>query len=676
MKNNKRKILVTCALPYANGSIHLGHMVEHVQGDIWVRAMRMRGHQCHFVCADDAHGTPIMISAQKRGISADALIAESRVEHQADLADFCISYDNYSSTHVDRNRLFVEEIFGKMQEKGLIEVRQIKQFYDEEQKMFLPDRFIKGNCPNCGTLDQYGDVCESCHKTYGPTDLVNPYSVVSGKPPVLRDSDHYFVKLSSLQGFLSQWVRGGQLQDEVVNKLEEWFTDGLRDWDISRDTPYFGFRIPGETDKYFYVWVDAPIGYMTSFHELCQREGIDFDEFWRPGSETELYHFIGKDIIYFHTLFWPAMLHAADYRLPTSVFVHGFLTVNGKKMSKSRGTFILARTYLDHLEPDYIRYYFASKLGSALVDIDLNLDDFQARVNADLVGKVINIASRCAGFINKRFDGRLSAALPAVDLFQQLAEAGDAIAADFEAREYNRAMRRIMALADAANRYIDERKPWQMIKEVGREAEVQQVCTLGINLFRSLMVYLKPVIPTTAERAEAFLNVAPLCWDDVNTALLDHPIKPFKPLMTRIDEKQVEAIIKASKQALESNDPVIAVGELADSPIGAEISFEDFAKIDLRVARIVAAEFVEGADQLLAIKLDLDGVQKQVFAGIKSAYDPKLLVGRMTVMVANIKPRKMRFGVSEGMLLAAGPGNKDIFLLTPDEGAKAGMRVK
>ena len=677
MSETKRRILVTCALPYANGSIHIGHMVEHIQGDIWVRAQRMRGNECHFVCADDAHGTPIMVSAERRGITPEQLIEGTRAEHERDFADFGIGYDHYSTTHSEENRRLVTGIYERLREKGLVDVRPVEQFYDEQRGMFLPDRFIKGTCPNCGAEDQYGDACEKCSSTYAPTDLKDPRSVLTGTTPVLRTSDHHFVKLSELEPVLREWISPERLQPEVVNKLQEWFAEGLRDWDISRDAPYFGFQIPGSEDKYFYVWVDAPVGYMASFSEFCRGQGLSFDDFWGPDATTELYHIIGKDIIYFHTLFWPAMLHAAGYRLPTSVLVHGFLTVNGEKMSKSRGTFILARTYLDHMAPDYLRYYVASKLGSGLVDIDLNLEDFIQRVNADLVGKVVNIASRSASFIHRNFEGRLAAALPDPQLYQRFAAAAEDVAALFEAREYNRAVRTIMALADEANRYIDEHKPWQMIKDDSQRTQVQAVCTQGINLFRALMTYLKPIIPFTAEKAETFLDAGPLTFETVARPLLDHQLQPFQPLLTRIDDKQVAGIIEASRQHLEkSSEGQAAAGPLADDPLSEEIEYADFARVDLRVARIVEADHVAGADKLLRLKLDLGGETRQVFAGIKSAYDPTKLVGRMTVMVANLKARKMRFGMSEGMVLAAGPGGSELFLLTPDEGAKPGMRVK
>lgn len=675
---NQRKILATCALPYANGAIHLGHMVEHVQGDIWVRAMRMSGHECWFVCADDAHGTPIMINAERRGITPEQLIAESREAHEADLQAFSISYDYYHSTHSEENRRRVEEIYGELKSNDLIEIRTIEQYFDPKAGMFLPDRFIKGTCPKCKTPDQYGDACENCSATYNPTDLINPHSAVSGEKPVLKESEHYFVRLSQCQDFLEQWVRAGHLQPEVVNKLEEWFETGLSDWDISRDQPYFGFTIPGTDNKFFYVWMDAPVGYMASFERLCQERGLSFDEFWRPGNDTELYHFIGKDIVYFHTLFWPTMLNAAGYRLPSAVYVHGFLTVDGQKMSKTRGTFIMAKTYLEHLAPDYLRYYYATKLGPGLADLDLNLEDFVARVNSDLVGKVVNIASRCAGFISKRFDGQLGDTLANPELLKQLTDAGPEIIGHFEGRDYNRAVRQIMALADEANRYIDEHKPWQMIKESGRESEVQAVCTQGINLFRVLITYLKPIIPDTAARAEAFLNVEPLMFADIGQPLLSHEIATFVPLMTRVDERQVAAIVEASKEDLKVTD-TNPQANAKEAPTEADlISIDDFNKIELRVAKVAKAEHVDGADKLLRLDLDLgpEAPSRQVFAGIKSAYQPDDLVGRLVVVVANLAPRKMRFGVSEGMVLAAGPGGEDLFVLSPDSGASPGMRVK
>jgi methionyl-tRNA synthetase len=679
MTQTARKILVTSALPYANGPIHIGHMVEYIQTDIWVRFQKMRGHQCLYVCADDAHGTPIMLRARQEGIEPEALIARVAQEHKADFADFNVGFDNYHSTHSEENRHYASLIYQRNKEKGNIANRTITQAYDPIEEMFLPDRFIKGECPKCGAQDQYGDNCEVCGASYSPSELKNPVSAVSGATPVERNSEHYFFKLANFETMLKAWTRGGHLQTEVANKLGEWFEAGLHEWDISRDAPYFGFEIPDHPGKYFYVWLDAPIGYMASFRNLCDRsDGLDFDEFWGEDATTELYHFIGKDIIYFHALFWPAMLNGADFRTPTAVFSHGFLTVDGQKMSKSRGTFIKARTYLDQLNPEYLRYYFAAKLGAGIEDIDLNLDDFQARVNSDLVGKVVNIASRCAGFINKRFGGKLADQLADAALFQSFAEAGKQIAEHYEKREFSRAVREIMALADRANQYIDEQKPWVIAKEAGREDELQQVCSLGLNLFRLLIGYLRPILPATAERSEAFLRVAPLRWEALATPLLGHDIDPFKPLMTRVEPSQIEAIITASKADLEKQPGAAATpgGPLLDDPISDTIDYADFAKLDLRVVRIVKAERVDGAEKLLQLTLDLGGEQRNVFAGIKSAYEPADLEGRLTVMVANLAPRKMRFGLSEGMVLAAGPGGKDLFILGPDSGATPGMRVK
>lgn len=677
----QRKILVTSALPYANGSIHLGHMVEYIQTDIWVRFQRMRGHECHYVCADDAHGTPIMLRAQNEGISPEQLISAVSKEHQADFAEFAISFDNYHSTHSDENRALASQIYLANRDAGHIETRTISQAYDPEKEMFLPDRFIRGECPKCGAADQYGDNCEACGATYDPTELKNPVSAVSGATPVTKESEHYFFKLGDFEKTLQEWTHSDHLQPEVTRKLAEWFDSGLQDWDISRDAPYFGFQIPDTDNKFFYVWMDAPIGYLASFKNYCDRTGVDFDSFMQPGSDTEMVHFIGKDIIYFHALFWPAMLEGAGFRQPDNVYAHGFLTVDGKKMSKSRGTFIKARTYLDHLNPEYLRYYFAAKLGSGIDDIDLSLEDFQTRINADLVGKVVNIASRCAGFLTKRFDGRLGAQLSEPRLFNDFIVQAENIAKRYEAREFGQAMREIMALADRANQYIDEMKPWVLAKEEGKEAEVQAICTMGINLFRVLIAYLKPVLPQTAEQAEAFLNIQALQWTDIESPLLDHTINKFKPLMTRVEQDKIDAIIEGSKQSMEAekqltNNADKASEESDIEPIAAEIQFDDFAKIDFRVAKIINAEHVEGADKLLKLTLDIGLGEKQVFAGIKSAYAPEDLVGKLTVMVANLAPRKMRFGLSEGMVLAAGPGGKDLFILNPDNGAEAGMRVK
>ena len=671
MSKHKRRILVTSGLPYANGAIHLGHMLEYIQTDIWARFQRSQGHECYFAWADDAHGTPIMLRAQAEGITPDELIAKMNAEHQLDFKDFGLSYDNYSNTHNETNRECVETIYNRLNEGGYIDRRTISQFYDEDQGIFLADRFIKGTCPKCKAEDQYGDICESCGSTYSPTDLIDPRSAISGTQPVLRDSEHYFIRLSEFEGRLQDWMSSGRQQAGVVNKMQEWFDDGLRDWDISRDEPYFGFRIPGTEDKYFYVWVDALIGYMSSFKELSQRINLDFDDWWKPDTDTEMYNFIGKDIMYFHTLFWPAMLMGAGYRTPTAVYAHGFLTVDGAKMSKSRGTFIMARTYLDHLNPDYLRYYYCAKLGPGLADIDLNLDDFVLRVNSDMVGKVVNIASRCAGFIQRGSEGRLAAELPEPALYQQFIDERQAIADDFEQRNYQSAMRRIMALADQGNRYIDQHKPWQLNKQDGQQANVQAICTQGINLFRVLITYLAPVVPFTAEIAAQFLAVPVDQWDDLDEPLLDVEINTFTPLMTRVDPVKIEAMIEASKDnPVSTDDPATPALDLAD-----EISIDEFLKVDLRIAKIINAEAVPEADKLLQLTLDIGGEIRNVFAGIKSSYDPADLIGRHTVMVANLKPRKMRFGVSEGMVLAAGSDASGLFILSPDEGAKAGSRV-
>ena len=672
-----RQLLVSSALPYANGSIHIGHLVEYIQTDIWVRFQKLRGHECYYVCADDAHGSPIMLSAEQAGISPEELIAKARQEHEQDFIDFSIAFDNYHSTHSDENRYFANLIYSRLRDGGYINRRTIKQFFDPEKEMFLPDRFIRGECPFCHAHDQYGDSCENCDRTYSPTDLINPFSAISGATPIEKESEHFFFKLPEFEKMLKQWT-SDNLQVETANKLNEWFESGLQEWDISRDAPYFGFEIPDHPGKYFYVWLDAPIGYLASFKNLCEKQDLDFDAFTRPDSEAEMYHFIGKDIMYFHTLFWPAMLHGAGFRTPTNVFIHGFLTVNGKKMSKSRGTFINARTYLNHLNPEYLRYYFAAKLSNKVEDIDMNLEDFALRVNSDLVGKVVNIASRCASFINKRFDGQLSPGLSKPELFNKIASAN--IAELYESREYSKAMREIMLLADEANQYIDENKPWVLIKEEGREKEVQDVCSMALNLFRLLIIYLKPVLPVTALKVEEFLNIEPLNRQDLGQPLLDHKINKFKPLMTRVEKDHIDAMIEDSKENLEAatntetdNKPG---GPLQDNPIAEEINIDDFFKVDLRVARIVKAEHVEGADKLLQLTLDIGGEQRNVFAGIKAAYDPASLEGRLTVMVANLAPRKMRFGLSEGMVLAAGPGKSDIFILSPDQGAEPGMRIK
>ncbi|WP_417658249.1 methionine--tRNA ligase [Pseudidiomarina sp.] len=676
MPTATRKILVTNALPYANGPIHIGHMLGYIQADIWVRFQKLRGHECHYVCADDAHGTPIMLKAQQLGIAPEQMIAEMNAAHQADFADFHVAFDHYHSTHSDENRELAELIYTRLRDHGYIKTKTIEQLFDPEKEMFLPDRFVKGSCPKCGAEDQYGDNCDVCGATYAPTELKNPKSAVSGATPELRQSEHYFFDLPAFEQMLKEWTRSGSLQDEMANKLNEWFESGLQMWDISRDAPYFGFEIPDAPGKYFYVWLDAPIGYMGSFKHYCNTTGkADFDSYWQVGSDAELYHFIGKDIIYFHSLFWPAMLKGADFRQPTNVWAHGFITVNGTKMSKSKGTFVMARTYLDHLDPDYLRYYFAAKLTNRIDDLDLNLTDFAQRVNADLVGKVVNIASRCAGFISKKFDGKLADTITDTSLIDEFKAAGEGFAQAYEKREFSKAMRDIMALADKANFYIAEKEPWQLIKDPTKAAEVHEICSIGINLFRLLMIYLTPVVPALAERVQTFLNDS-FTWESHQETLLGHSISPFKALLQRIEMDKVNAMIDDSKAQNETAPAVTSNGELERDPISAEISFDDFAKIDLRIARIANAEHVEGADKLLKLTLDIGGETRQVFAGIKSAYDPDKLIGQHTVMVANLAPRKMRFGMSEGMVLAAGPGGEELYILNPHDGAKPGMRVK
>ena len=668
-----RRILVTSALPYANGPLHLGHMVEQIQTDIWVRFQKLRGHECHYVCASDAHGTPIMLKAEQEGISPEALIARVQASHRADSGGFLVGFDNFHTTHSPENRHYTELFYERLLAAGYIARRPIQQAFDPVKNLFLPDRYIKGGCPRCSAPDQYGDSCEACGATYGPTDLKNPVSVLSGATPVTRESEHFFFRLGAFEQMLREWTTSASVQPEIANKLAEWFEQGLQDWDISRDAPYFGFEIPREPGKYFYVWLEAPIGYMASAQDYCNRTGLSFDDFWSAGSTAELHHFIGKDIAYFHTLFWPAMLHGAGYRRPTAVHCHGFLTVNGQKMSKSRGTFIMARTYLEHLDPEYFRYYIAGKLGPAVEDIDLNLEDFVLRVNADLVGKVVNIASRCAGFISKRFDGKLDGADTA--LVAELTSAADTIAAHYEQREYAKAMRVVMGLADRANQYIDQEKPWQLAKDPAQEARVQAVCSTGIELFRVLMTYLKPVLPAMAARAEDFLQ-STLTWDALAAPLGAHTVAAFSPLMNRVDMDKVNAMIEDSKSNTAPAAAPAAAPATPALPIAPEISIDDFAKIDLRVARIAAAAHVDGADKLIQLTLDLGDGERNVFAGIKSAYAPESLVGRLVVVVANLAPRKMRFGVSQGMVLAAGPGGKEIFLLSPDSGAQPGMQVK
>ena len=682
MATEPRKILVTCALPYANGSIHLGHMLEHIQADIWVRYQRLRGNTINFICADDAHGTPIMLKAQQMGITPEEMIAAVSKEHQADFAGFDISFDNYHSTHSDENRELASSIYLELKKNGFISSRTISQLFDPEKEMFLPDRFVKGTCPKCKSEDQYGDNCDACGETYSPTELINPRSAVSGATPVLKDSEHFFFDLPQFESMLKEWTRSGSLQSETANKMQEWFESGLQQWDISRDAPYFGFEIPGEKNKFFYVWLDAPIGYMGSFKNLCnKRDDLDFAEYWNKDSSAELYHFIGKDIVYFHSLFWPAMLDGAGYRKPNNVFVHGYVTVNGAKMSKSKGTFVKASTYLKHLDPECLRYYYAAKLNSRIDDLDLNLEDFTQRVNADVVNKIVNLASRNAGFITKRFDGQLSAQFAEPALYQEFADAAQRIADLYETREFGRAIREITALADKANQYVDEKAPWVVAKEEGRDQDLQDICTVGINLFRVLMTYLKPVMPALAERTEAFLNQE-LTWEGIATPLTGHAISKFKALFNRIDPKHVEQMIESSKEeaaaekaAIEAAAPKTVETELDKDPIAAEIEFDDFAKVDLRVAKILSCEAVPKADKLLKFQLDIGGETRQVFSGIKAAYTPEELVGKYTVMVANLKPRKMKFGMSEGMILAAGPGGSELWILEPHEGAQPGMRI-
>lgn len=670
---SKRQILVTNALPYANAALHLGHILEYTQTDVWVRFQKMRGHECYYVSADDAHGTAIMLKADEKGISAEEHIADMRAIHEADFTDFLIGVDNYHSTHSDENREFSELIYNQLKANGHIAQRSITQAFDPKKNIFLADRYVKGTCPKCKADDQYGDNCEACGATYSPVDLINPISVISDATPVEKESMHYFFKLPEFTAFLKEWISSSTVQKEVANKLSEWLDSGLQEWDISRDAPYFGFEIPDAPGKYFYVWLDAPIGYMASFKNLCDRDGLDFDHFWKKDSPTELYHFIGKDIVNFHALFWPAMLKSAEYRTPTKICVHGFVTVNGKKMSKSRGTFINARCYLDHLHPEYLRYYYASKLSGSIEDIDLNLEDFIQKVNSDLVGKVVNIASRCAKFITNGNDGILSSTIDNPELWAQVSGAADTIANHYENRDYGKAIREIMAQADAANEYIALKEPWKLNKDESQQQGVQDICSLGINLFRVLLTYLKPVLPAMAEAGESFLNGA-LTWDSVKHPLVEHKINQFKPLMQRIEKERVDAMVEASKEDLAKEAAKPISGVLADEPLADEISFDDFIKVDLRVARIVSASHVEGADKLLQLNLDIGGEMRQVFSGIKSSYDPANLEGRLTVMVANLAPRKMRFGISEGMVLAAAD-KQGIYLLAPDSGAQPGQRV-
>ena len=674
----QREILVTAALPYANGPLHIGHMLEYVQCDIWVRFQRLIGNTCTWVWADDAHGTPIMLRAEVEGISPLELTERIKAEHERDIAGFLLSPDNFHTTHSDENRELAELIYQRNRDAGLIVKRTIAQLYDSEKDMFLPDRYVKGHCPNCGAPDQYGDNCEKCSATYDATELKDPYSVVSGSKPVLRDSEQYFFALSKYADWLKSWTTSGTLQPEIANKIREWLDAGLQDWDISRNAPYWGFEIPDAPGKYFYVWLDAPIGYIASHKHLMDQRGEDFMHAWQQNSPVELFHFIGKDIANFHTLFWPAMLDGAGMRTPNGVFCHGFLMVDDAKMSKSRGTFVSCETYLKHLEPEYLRYYFAAKLNSGVADFNLQLDDFVLRVNADLVGKVVNIASRCAGFITKQFDGKLATALPAdtTDTYQEMLNSWMEIQTHYESREYSKAMREIMQLAEKANAYIADAEPWVRIKDENSRDEVQQICTAGINFYRIIVTYLAPVLPNLAEKTQLFLNTE-LDLASLQHPLLDHAIEKYKPMMTRIEDKSIKQMIEDSKEDISNfAKPDVTSGPLADEPLKDEIEYGDFDKVDFRVARIVEAKHVEGADKLLQLTLDIGGETRNVFAGIKSAYKPEELEGRLTVMVANLKPRKMRFGMSEGMVLAAGPGGSDLFVLNPDDGAEPGMRVK
>ena len=689
----QRKILVTSALPYANGSIHLGHMVEHIQTDIWVRFQKLRGHQCHYCCADDTHGTPIMLAAEKQNLTPEALIEKVHAEHLADFTGFHIGYDNYYSTHSPENKQFSEQIYLALKANGKIESRTIEQLFDPEKQMFLPDRFVKGECPKCHAKDQYGDNCEVCGTTYSPTELINPYSAVSGATPVLKESEHFFFKLGECADYLKQWTAGSttlsdgrvqqHLQPEALNKMKEWLhpdengEGGLSDWDISRDAPYFGFEIPGAPGKYFYVWLDAPVGYMASFKNLCSRIGLDYDEYFQAGSQTEMYHFIGKDILYFHALFWPAMLEFSGHRAPTGVFAHGFLTVDGQKMSKSRGTFITARSYLDGgLNPEWMRYYIAAKLNSRIEDIDLNLNDFIARVNSDLVGKYVNIAARAAGFIAKRFEGRLKN-VAGSPLLQQLAAQSEAIAADYENREYAKALREIMALADIVNEYVDANKPWELAKQEGQDERLHQVCSELINAFAMLTAYLAPVLPQTAQNAAKFLNLDNLTWANTRESLSEnHTINPYQHLMQRVEQKQVDDLIEANKQSIQA-----AAAPAAETnqytPVAEQAGFDDFMKIDMRVAKVLNCQAVEGSTKLLKFNLDFGFEQRVIFSGIAASYpNPAELNGRMVIAVANFAPRKMaKFGVSEGMILSAAAADGKLKLLDVDAGAQPGDKV-
>lgn len=670
----KRKILVTSALPYANGSIHIGHLVEYLQTDIWVRFQKMRGHDCLYFCADDTHGTPIMIRARQEGITPEQLIEKMHDEHIRDFDGFDIEFDNYYSTNSPENRQCSETIYNALKKSGHIVTRNVEQAYCQNDEMFLPDRYIRGTCPRCGALDQYGDSCEVCHATYTPLDLKNAACSVCGQTPVHRESKHYFLRLSDFTDRLTEWMKGNPVNEQVKNKLQEWYDQGLRDWDISRDAPYAGFLIPGETDKYFYVWFDAPIGYMASTMNYCQKNNLNFDDFWR-NPDMEIHHFIGKDIIYFHAIYWPVELMGAGYNTPTKIAVHGFLTVNGTKMSKSRGTFINAATYLEHLDPQYLRYYYTCKLGPGIEDIDLNLDDFVQRVNSDLVGNIVNLASRSAQMLNKNLDSTMGTLSDdARELLAQLQNEEQSLAENYESLNYATAIRQICALADKVNRYLDLHKPWSAVKDDPEYA--RQTLTASLNAVRLLTIYLKCVLPIYAQQIEKLLGIEPLQWSDTETLLENHKINPFERLMERVDPKKVKIMVEQSKEQVEQDTNTSATpGPLQSEPIAPQISFNDFMKVDLRIARVSKAELVDGADKLLRLELDLGGETKIVLAGIRKAYEPEQLVGKMMVMAANLAPRKMKFGTSEGMILAAGPGGSDIFTLTVDSGAQPGQRV-
>ena len=682
-----RKILVTSALPYANGSIHLGHMVEHIQTDVWVRFQKLRGHECHYCCADDTHGTPVMLAAQKQGIAPEDMIAKVREEHLADFTGFFIGYDNYYSTHSPENKQFSQDIYRALKANGKIESRVIEQLFDPEKQMFLPDRFVKGECPKCHAQDQYGDNCEVCGTTYSPTELINPYSAVSGAKPELRESEHFFFKLGECADFLKTWTSGNNphdgkphLQPEALNKMKEWLGEGeettLSDWDISRDAPYFGFEIPDAPGKYFYVWLDAPVGYMASFKNLCDRIGIDFDEYFKADSQTEMYHFIGKDILYFHALFWPAMLHFSGHRAPTGVYAHGFLTVDGQKMSKSRGTFITAKSYLEQgLNPEWMRYYIAAKLNSKIEDIDLNLQDFISRVNSDLVGKYVNIAARASGFIAKRFEGRLKDVADS-ELLAKLTAQSEAIAECYESREYARALRDIMALADIVNEYVDANKPWELAKQEGQDARLHKVCSELINAFTMLTAYLAPVLPKVAENAAKFLNLEAITWANTRETLGEHAINKYEHLMQRVEQKQVDDLIEANKQSIAAA-AAPAAEESKYEKVAEQASFDDFMKIDMRVAKVLNCEAVEGSTKLLKFDLDFGFEKRIIFSGIAASYpNPAELNGRMVIAVANFAPRKMaKFGVSEGMILSAATAEGKLKLLDVDAGAQPGDKV-